>query len=306
MEKINQFALYEIGQTFQKLRKADTSNVDAFDAFWDLSLAQAQIDKMLSGTPFALGVSAGKASEVRQAIQNTINRNFYAKNPDGTFALDEEGKCKWDFPARGTKKIESWELSMVTNALDKFETVFAEEMREGTSYHIPQRGITSVVALVEHGEKAFPEELGHIIGIKAMADFKAACRCFAFDLYTASGYHSARAVEAVLETYYQTFANKPGETLRGWNDYVEALKKVKDKKPKQKYLPDGRTLLSVDEIRFHHRNPLMHPRVTLTETDADMLLSIAKVAMLAMSQEIKCVWSERKAIAAKIKAKQKG
>ena len=89
-----------------------------------------------------------------------------------------------------------------------------------------------------------------------------------------------------METYYQTFLNKPGETKHGWNDYVEALKKLKDKKPKQKFLPDARTLLSVDEIRTYHRNPLMHPRAVLTETDADMLLSIGKVAMIGMALEI--------------------
>ena len=113
--------------------------------------AQNQLDGLLKGNPFTLGVSTGKAQELRAEIETVVEWNYLARNEDGSFVVDEEGNRKWSIPSVGAARIDRWQLSSITNALDKFETVFAEEMREGCSYHIPQRGITSVVALVEHG-----------------------------------------------------------------------------------------------------------------------------------------------------------
>ncbi len=303
MERINQFALYDLGQRLQRLRMSFP--IDVRDAYSPVAQARSTLARLIKGEPIPIGISASKAQELQQELEWVWSWYYFEHDEQGNEILDDAGKPKFKHPKKGEKSIEEWTWSSIIEALGKFETVFAEEMRESSAYHIQQRGIISVSALVENGEKAFPEEFAHIIGMKALADFKAACRCFAFDLYTASGYHSARAVEAVIEIYYQTFCNKPGETKHSWNDYVDALKKLKDKKPKKpKFLPDARTLLSVDEIRTHHRNPLMHPRATLSEIDADMLLSIAKVAIMAMAQEIQKVWLERKVVATRIKAKQ--
>lgn len=296
VERINQFALYELGQALQRLR-GYAGDIDAAAPFFDLISARSSMQNLLAGRPMALGVSRTRAGELHSNIENVISTHYYEK--------DAQGKISFKFPDPAAPKIWAWEWSTILGALDKFETVLHDELREATAYQVQQHGITSIPALVDSGEKAFPESIHHILGSKAILDFKAACRCFAFDLHTASGYHSARAVEAVLETYFQTFTNRPGETLNGWNDYVDALQKVKDKKPKPKFIPDARTLLSINEIRFHHRNPLMHPRATLNETDADMMLSIAKVAMVAMAMEIQTVWLDRKTIETKIKAKQK-
>jgi len=239
-----------------------------------------------------LGISLNDARALQAAL-------------DQVYAAYFEVNGELVLPPPDAPPIFAWQWAPVKSALQTFENVFRAEMQENSAYMVPEKGLSSTAKLVEHGERAFPKDLLHVIGDKAIADFKAAARCFAFNLHTASGFHSARAVEAVIETYYQTFMNKPGVTLNGWHDYVEALKKVKDKKPKPKCIPDARTLLSIDEIRFHHRNPLMHPRAVLTETDADMLFSIAKVAIIAMAQEIRVVWETKKAKAVKGKANQR-
>src|SRR3546814_11973446 len=64
--------------------------------------------------------------------------------------------------------------------------------------------------------------------INAMAkqEFKAAGRCLAFDLPTASGFHVLRAVECVLDEYYRKFAGPNAKECKSWFDYIAALQKI--------------------------------------------------------------------------------
>ena len=43
---------------------------------------------------------------------------------------------------------------MITAALDRFETVFAEEMRDVATYFVPKRGIFDTKALVDSADDA--------------------------------------------------------------------------------------------------------------------------------------------------------
>jgi hypothetical protein len=106
----------------------------------------------------------------------------------------------------------------------------------------------------------------------------------AFNLLSASGFHVARAVEGTLESYYQLFSGKPGETLANWHDYKIALEKIASKNPKP--CPLAKTLTELDQMRTDYRNPIVHPRVVLTEPDARMLFANGESLIIAMAQEI--------------------
>lgn len=285
VERINQYAFYELGHNLHQL--SINGDVPVGQALFLLMNARNSLQQLMAGFPVKLELSTNAANELNNALGHIWTQYF---EKDGQFS----------FPDANTKPIQSWQWGPIVSKLQDFENVLRAEFQSSLIYFVPDKGLSSKSALVEHAEKAFPPDLYRIIGEKAMNDFKFAAKCYAFGLPTASGYHSARAVEAVIEIYYQTFLNKPGATLNGWHDYVEALKKLATKKPKPKCIPDPRTLLSIDEIRLHHRNPLMHPRVVLSDTDADILLSIAKVAIVGMALEIAAVWSEKKAIEIKI------
>jgi hypothetical protein len=108
--------------------------------------------------------------------------------------------------------------------------------------------------------------------------------CLAFNLLSASGFHVARAVEACLESYYQLFSGKPGETLNGWKDYIIALQKIAAKTPTP--CPSKKTLAELDQMREDYRNPIVHPRVVLSEGDARMLFANGESLIIAMAQEL--------------------
>ena len=88
-------------------------------------------------------------------------------------------------------------------ALEKFEIIFNAEMREATTYFVPRLGVFFTPALVDTADQSFPDEFYAFIPEKTRNDWKAAGRCLAFNLLSASGFHVARAVEGTIESYYQ-------------------------------------------------------------------------------------------------------
>jgi len=58
---------------------------------------------------------------------------------------------------------------------------------------------------------------------------------------------------------------------------------------KAKPCPSAKTLAELDQMRTDYRNPIMHPRVVLTEPDARMLFANGESLIIAMAQEIAAV-----------------
>jgi hypothetical protein len=176
-----------------------------------------------------------------------------------------------------------------SKSLKKFETIFSTEMSELSTYFVPQRGIYSTAALIDSADQSFPPDIFGHVPDKAKADWRAAGRCLAFNLLSATGFHVARAVEATLEVYYQLYTGKTGP-LSGWNDYIQALERVTTKGDKP--APAAKTLAELRQMKDDYRNPVMHPRVTLSETEARILFDNGESLIIAMAEEIKTIRQE--------------
>ena len=276
VERINSFSFYDVGKTFRSIEAAANESTSPTDLFWPLQQAITAIDGLLCGKPIPLGISHAKAEAFRAHMQLIIDRHFTGTDPTG--------KKTFRLPDASTPPLEGWEMYIIRKALSDFETVFAEEMKEAATYFVPRRGIFWTPALVDTADEAFPEPLRGYIPQKTRDDWKAAGRCLAFNLLSASGFHTARAVEGTLEAYYQLFSGQPGATLKSWFEYVDALKKISSRNPTP--CPQVKTLAELDQMREDYRNPIMHPRVVLTEADARMLFANGESLIIAMAQEI--------------------
>ncbi|WP_407192514.1 hypothetical protein [Bradyrhizobium sp. STM 3566] len=275
MERINQFSFYDFGKTIQALAEL-SGDLPTTRVFWPLWQAKSKMDRLLEGDPLPIGISSGKAREAARRMGELFKRRFET--------TDEKGAATLRFPEDNDAPISAWELNWVRSGISEFETVFAEEMRETATYFVPRRGIYHTPALVDAADNTFPADLQSHIPQKAKDDWKAAGRCLAFNLLSASGFHVARAVEACLETYYQLFSGKPDATLHGWKDYIDALTKIAEAKPTP--CPSKKTLAELDQMREDYRNPIVHPRVVLTEGDARMLFANGESLIIAMAQEL--------------------
>lgn len=171
-----------------------------------------------------------------------------------------------------------WSLK---TSLETFETVFQTEMQRTATYLVPKRGTYDLGDLVDRANETFPAEVRGIIGPVANDEYINAGRCYAFGLFTASGYHCCRAVEAVLREYYFVFTGKRDKGTEQWGELVGGLEKCAGV-----LVPEKKTLGHIRHIKDFDRNPLSHVRAVLDETDADILLAASKVAITAMAAEM--------------------
>ena len=276
MERINSFSFYDIGKDFKAIESLPES-VHPQSLFWVLSNARVAISRALDGKPIPLGISRGKAVSFRDALESLWSRTFMT-------ATDANGQPEFKYPEDSAPNVQGWELSWIKRALGEFETVFAEEMKETATYFVPRRGIYWTPALVDTADELFPESLRGHIPQKTKDDWKAAGRCLAFNLLSASGFHVARAVEGTLEAYYQLFSGNAGQTLNNWHDYKVALDKIVAQSSTPR--PNAKTLAELDQMRQDYRNPIVHPRVVLSEPDSRMLFANGESLIIAMAQEI--------------------
>ena len=109
-------------------------------------------------------------------------------------------------------------------------------------------------------------------------DLRKAGACLMFDLFTASGFHSARAVESVARHYYELIFGKEATHIGGSGqpeplglgalamELSDRFSNVKKAKTETGLL--GSIANTLERIAKLYRNPIMHPEVTLNEKDS--------------------------------------
>ena len=173
-------------------------------------------------------------------------------------------------------------------AAKSFEAVFEHELMSAPAYFVSRKGAYDMAILVEHAEAAFGGAAIGIVSEQAVRDFREAGRCLAFDAPTACGYHSMRAVEAVLRQWHALQMKKKTEvnesTEEPSQNAAQRWAKV-ERELLDAGAPKG-TIGVLTQIRELHRNPLMHPQSFLAIEDALGLFDISKSAIEAMGREI--------------------
>lgn len=275
VERINQFSFYGLAKDLAELGdcRGDTQPNKIVFKLWT---AEAAVGRLLKGDPIPLGVSRAAVEVLKSQLDSINSEHFMAENTAG----ERENR----FPSAEDPPIPGWRFNAWRNAVATFETVFSAEMAETTSYYIPKRGIYDTAALIDNADHGFPRDVLTFVVEKTREDWRAAGRCLALNLCTASGFHVVRAVEGTLEAYYQTFTGQPGVTKAGWDSYLKDLEKLPEG---TEPMPDPKTLAVIRQMKDDYRNPVVHPRVVLTEPDAHMLFNNGASAIIGMAQGLK-------------------
>ena len=271
MERINDFALYELAGALKKLSNYNDT-ISKSDVWFEAQAAVLALDRLLVGFPINIEFSKPSAQVLKKFLVKEFINNKDGEIFNAIFPPKEEEEEVWGFT-----------FSKYRELLLDFETVFGTEMRDAATYFVPRRGIYHTPSLIDRADDAIPEEIRDYVPKKSKEDWKSAGRFLAFNLHSASGFHVTRAVEGTLEHYYQFFCQEDsGTTLNGWSDYIVKLKGVTSN-PK----PSSKTLAELEQMKDDFRNPLAHPRVILSETDARMLFDNGEALILGMASEIK-------------------
>ncbi len=271
VERIDPYNFFEMGATISALKFEQGVDVSSSDALLPVVMASWRLDRLLDGHPLEIVVSRTAAESLRDRLNYIADKITGSTSADGSVT-----DAEW-------QAVSVSETGYLRGLVEKFEAVFSAEMDMAATYSVPRKGIYSTPALVDEAETAFDDLLRGVIPTKSLGDFHQAGRCMAFNLPTAAGFHACRAIEGLLEVYYQTFTGKEG-TLNGWNDYIKALEKVSEGGAQPS--PEDKTLASLKQIKDSNRNPLMHPRETLDEPSARVLFLSTELVMIAMANEI--------------------
>jgi hypothetical protein len=173
----------------------------------------------------------------------------------------------------GEAVLEDGDLQALYHGVWVFDVAIALELNRAPIFYVTPKGVFDTSALII-GASAVYEGYKDRLPEKALADTDQAGRCLAFGLPTAAGFHIARATEAVILKLMDVFGcDPPKESQRGWGTYIDAL---------EKKCADRRVTHSLRQIKALHRNPLMHPEVTLTLPEALSLWAICTSTIQAM------------------------
>jgi hypothetical protein len=281
MQRVSEYRFYELGQTIAALSglTADTPFMDAW-----IPLYQARIMlQRLKNDAVPLRITIPVVDRIIDAITEIVPAD------DSLFAkLNESGGSP---PATLGPDVYG-----VHSAVKEFEPVLAAECQALDTYVVSKKGIYSTPDLIDHADEMFSRPVREVLSDGAITDIREAGRCLAFDLHTASGFHIIRATETVIHRYYVAVTEStPKRKDRNWGAYVRNLNQHKKNNPDTSQV-DAKLVALIDQAREHHRNPVMHPELMLTDDEALSLFNICQSIVIAFAVAISSLKPEQLAL----------
>lgn len=271
VQKIDPFRMYELASKVHPLAEPRTVPISRLGAALLLSTAgQAVALYLTPEAPMEFGLCRPAAEELKRAVDQVFAQLFHDPQTEQWVPLNDE-------------PVDVWRLGPAQTAAQAFEAVLRAEMQAAPAFVARRRGIYDTAELVNVAQHAVPADLVPAVSSKALVELDSAGRCLAFELWTAAGFHTCRAVEAVMEDYYRQMCAGTG-TLNSWYDYTQALENaIKAGKPP---LPEQATINHLTTLRKYNRNEIAHPRVVLDEAEAVTVFNLGLAVILLMAREL--------------------
>ena len=258
MDQLNVYLFYALGDVLRDCRE----NLDRPVREWNSSLKAATIylALFLKGRliRYSLDESAPAANALIEKLR-LIHTSFTEGKIEFAHELDSPGR-----PSTA---------SLFAGAKDRFDQALSIELARAPIYYVAPKGVYSTRRLLQHGAAVY-EHYADRLPDEAIADTNEGARCMAFGLTTAAGFHLARAVEAMMVRCMNAYGCSPTKpSQRNWGKYIEALEKAG---------VHSKVVHHLTQLKDLHRNPLIHPEVTLTNAEAESFWSLCVSTIQAM------------------------
>jgi hypothetical protein len=174
-----------------------------------------------------------------------------------------------------------WLGTAIPPALTELESVLGNDMPGIAAYLVSKKGIYNTDDLIAHADNHLVPEIRALLPAQAAFDLCEAGKCLAYELSTGCAFHLWRAVETVIELYYEKLTGKTFEVAkipRNWGAYIKALEVAG---------ADAKVTSFLDHIRDKYRNPQTHPTVKVELNEAQGLFGVAMSSIDQMISEIK-------------------
>lgn len=162
------------------------------------------------------------------------------------------------------------------NAWGVFEQILQVDLNRAPIYLVTPKGIYATDHLINGAQFALMREVFDGTPEEAKDDLNQAGRCLAFGIWTGAAFHAMRATEKVLRDWHAAVCGRPA----GFVTMGHAITQLRAKDA------DPKTLAALDQLRDLHRNPVSHPEVFLTMSEAMELFAISTSAISAIVRQI--------------------
>lgn len=172
-----------------------------------------------------------------------------------------------------------WEINTVKDAAKEFETVLRTELNNADTYFIDPKGTHKTSVLLTDASREIPASIIKDVPQQVIEDFNQAGRCLLFDNSTAVGFHLMRAMESVIYAYLKKLTGKDMPIKsRNWGAYLKVFRGCG---------ADSRVIGMIEHIKDTYRNPILHPEVTLSSEEAQVLFGLAVSAIVLIVTAMK-------------------
>jgi hypothetical protein len=178
----------------------------------------------------------------------------------------------------------------IFSTITAFHNIVRSGAQEIYVFHLHGRGAYSVSALLEDASVHLSVLAQRTIPESEKKDFGLAGACYACDLWTATGFHAMRALEAEARRYHRMVTSAAQEV--DWT--LDALINgnsgrnqfgLRDQWKKEGASNDNPLLLIITlltSLNHIYRNPIMHPEMTLDSEKAKQVFDTAALAISTM------------------------
>jgi hypothetical protein len=265
MKQIQLFDYYMLGKAIEPLFQVKEGSL-VNDAGFDVMAACRQLKEVerkdsvfLSGTRRAA-----------QSFQQTLIAMFGDGIQNGVPVF-------WDEDSGETLGARA---GVIVDGALAFETIFKNDSPSMSTFSTERKGIYWMEGLIDHADEHLPESVREWLPEQGKKDIKAAGRCLAFNIPTATAFHMWRALEVVFGVYFFSITGKTfkeAKVPRNWGKYIEALVHAG---------ADRKITENLDHIRAEYRNPVMHPNVNVS---ADAAFTLFGIGFSAITQVLQAV-----------------
>lgn len=251
MQRVNDFWFYQLGYNVHRLfdlKEGDTIG----DIFLTLKAASNWLEAMMDDS---------EIFRFRVAVQSAANLRTH---------IDQFFTEPMDF----ARPLTSHEAGRFVTLARELETVMAAEVATFHTYYVTKKLAYDTQALTSEGESLLPNGIRSKVPPEAIEDLREAAKCIAFEVNTASAFHTIRATESVIRIYYwHVVGSLPKVKDRNWGSYIRVLRTKG---------ADARVTGFLDHIRESYRNPITHPEHRLNPEEAQVLLGVCVSAIIQL------------------------
>jgi hypothetical protein len=277
VKRLEVLDLFELGAALARMKSIlERDKLPGFDIYFALSGLRSSLAKFCAehrAFPLAFDSACDLGAQIDTDVKNIF--------------LETVTPLKFKDNLNLSDEMNTWFFYQIKTKMPEFEHVFSAVCRKCETYFVEQKMGFDISLLLHHAEENLHVSVRPFMSSDAIEEIKAAGRCFALESYTASGFHTLRALEVVMGDYYKQVSGKEKE-FRSWFDYVEAFQELEAEvngvKPK---FPSPKVSAMLDRMRQLDRNPLMHPRDTLDEMSADTLFKLGMITITELAKDMR-------------------